>query len=144
MGKEEIARNERCLLFPQCFLLNQKLVSPFVNIYDIASLVAAELGEPKIGLRKRVKYSTFKYVYLSDTQEIGLLFDTLRTATVESATPMELLVIGKEDFVRIFMKAENPEDDADHIKFLRYQHHTVSSVQSDLHLHWQIKVFRSV
>lgn len=56
---------------------------------------------------------------ISQTQEIGLLFDTLRTATVESATPMELLVIGKEDFVRIFMKAENPDEEPDHVKFLR-------------------------
>ena len=37
-------------LFPQCFLLNQKLVSLFVNIYDIISLFAAELEEPKIGI----------------------------------------------------------------------------------------------
>ena len=49
MGKEEIARNEQFLLFPQCFLLNQKLVFPFVNIYDI-SLFAAELEEIKIGV----------------------------------------------------------------------------------------------
>ncbi|KAL4230434.1 hypothetical protein ACF0H5_010816 [Mactra antiquata] len=51
--------------------------------------------------------------------EIGLLFDTLRTATVESTTPMELLVVGKEDFVRIFMKAENPDEEPEHVKFLR-------------------------
>ncbi|XP_052281761.1 uncharacterized protein LOC127879129 [Dreissena polymorpha] len=51
--------------------------------------------------------------------EIGLLFDTLRTATVESATPMELLVIGKEDFVRIFMKADNPDEEPDHIQFIK-------------------------
>ena len=49
-GKEEIARNEQFLLFPQCFLLNQKIVSPFVNIFDIISLFAAELEEPKIGV----------------------------------------------------------------------------------------------
>ena len=49
-GKEEIAHNEQFLLFPQCFLLNQKIVSPFVNISDIISLFAAELEEPKIGL----------------------------------------------------------------------------------------------
>ena len=29
--KEEIARNEQFLLFPQCFLLIQKIVSPVVN-----------------------------------------------------------------------------------------------------------------
>ena len=50
MEKEEIARNEQFLLFPQCFLLNQKIVFPFVNILDIISLFASELEEPKIGL----------------------------------------------------------------------------------------------
>ena len=45
--KEEIACHEQFLLFPQCFLRNQKIVSPFVNIHDIISLFAAELGEPK-------------------------------------------------------------------------------------------------
>ena len=48
--KEEIARNEQFLLFPQCFLLNQKIISPFVNIYDIISLFAAELEESKISM----------------------------------------------------------------------------------------------
>ena len=32
VGKEEIARNEQFLRFPQCFLLNQKIITPFVNI----------------------------------------------------------------------------------------------------------------
>ena len=50
MGKEIIAHNKQFLLFPQCFLLNQKFVSPSVNIYDIISLTAAELEEPKIGI----------------------------------------------------------------------------------------------
>ena len=49
VGKEEIARNKQFLLFPQCFLLNQKIVSPFVNIYDVSSF-AAEFEEPKIGM----------------------------------------------------------------------------------------------
>ena len=48
MGKEEIARNEQFLLFQQYFLLNQKIVSPFDNIYDIISLFAAELEFPKL------------------------------------------------------------------------------------------------
>ena len=46
MEKEEIARNEQFLLFPQCYLLNQKIV----NIFDIISLFVAELEEPKIGM----------------------------------------------------------------------------------------------
>ena len=50
VGKEEIARNEQFLLFPQCFLHNQELVCRFVNIFDIISLFAAELEEPKIGI----------------------------------------------------------------------------------------------
>ena len=48
VGKEEIARNEQFLLFPQCFLLNQIIVSKLVHIFDIISLFASELAEPKI------------------------------------------------------------------------------------------------
>ena len=43
VGKEEIAHNEQFSLLPQCFLLNQKIGSAFVNIFDIISLFAAEL-----------------------------------------------------------------------------------------------------
>ena len=49
-GKEEIALNEKFLLFSQCFLLNQIIVFPFVHIFDIISLFAVELEEPKIGI----------------------------------------------------------------------------------------------
>ena len=50
VGKGEIARNEQFLLFPQCFLLNQIIVSPFVHIFDIISFFAVEVEEPKIGI----------------------------------------------------------------------------------------------
>ena len=50
MGKEEIARKEQFLLFPQYFLLNQIIVSSFVHIFDTISLFATELEEPKFGL----------------------------------------------------------------------------------------------
>ena len=46
----EIAHNEQFLLFPPCFLLNQIIVSPFFHIFDIISLFATELVEPKIGI----------------------------------------------------------------------------------------------
>ena len=49
VGKEEIARNKQFLLFPQCLLLNQKIVSQFVNIFNVLPFCAAELEEPKIG-----------------------------------------------------------------------------------------------
>ena len=56
-GKGEIARNEQFLLFPQCLQLNQITVSPFVPIFDIISLFAVELEEPKICiLGKRLIY----------------------------------------------------------------------------------------
>ena len=48
--KGEIARNEQFLLFPQCFLLKQLIVSPFVHTFAITPLFAAELEEPKIGI----------------------------------------------------------------------------------------------
>ena len=50
VGKGEIARNEQFLLFPQCFLLNQIIVSPFVRNFDVKSLFAAEFEERKIGI----------------------------------------------------------------------------------------------
>ena len=48
VGKEEIARNKHFLPLPQRFILNQKILSPFVHIFDIISLYAAESEEPKI------------------------------------------------------------------------------------------------
>ena len=50
VGKEEIARNEQFLLSPQCFLLYQISVSPFVHIFDFISLLNVELEESKIGI----------------------------------------------------------------------------------------------
>ena len=47
-GKEEIARMKQFPLFPQCFLLYQIIISLFVHIFDITSLFAAELEEPKL------------------------------------------------------------------------------------------------
>ena len=48
--KGEIAHNEQFLLFPQCFLFNQATVSQFAHIFDIISLFAVALEDPKIGL----------------------------------------------------------------------------------------------
>ena len=48
--KEEIARNKQFFLFPQCFLFNQVIVSPFIHVLDIISLFADEFEEPKIGI----------------------------------------------------------------------------------------------
>ena len=49
--KEEIACKELFLLFPQCLLLNQIIVSPFVHIFEIIwFFFAVELEEPKIGI----------------------------------------------------------------------------------------------
>ena len=50
VGKGEIAPKEQFRLFPQSFLLNQIIESPFVHIFDIISLFAAESEEPKIGI----------------------------------------------------------------------------------------------
>ena len=50
VGKEEIARNEQFLLFPQCFLLNQIVLPLFVHMFDIIFLFADELEELKFGI----------------------------------------------------------------------------------------------
>ena len=49
-GKRRNFSNMQFLCFPQYFLLNQIIVSPFVHILDILSLFATELEEPKICL----------------------------------------------------------------------------------------------
>ena len=56
VGKGEIARKEQFLLFPQCFLLNQMIVSPFVHIFHIISLkkFATEIEEHKIVISGKV------------------------------------------------------------------------------------------
>ena len=48
--KGEIARNKQFLCFPQCFQLNQRIVSLFVYVFDIKSLFANEVEEPNIGI----------------------------------------------------------------------------------------------
>ena len=50
VGRGEIAHNEQYLLFLQCFLLNHVIVSPFIHIFYIIPLFAAELEEPEIGI----------------------------------------------------------------------------------------------
>ena len=50
VGKGEIPHNEQFLLFPQCFLLNQIIVSPFVHIFYIISIFATEFEKPKISI----------------------------------------------------------------------------------------------
>ena len=54
VGKGEIARDEQFLVFPQGFLLNQIIVSLFVSFFNIISLFAVELKEPKIGVWVKV------------------------------------------------------------------------------------------
>ena len=59
VGKEEIARYEYFLIFPKCLLLNQIIVSPFVRIFDILPLFAAELEEPKIGIHCKRRHEIY-------------------------------------------------------------------------------------
>ena len=67
VGKEEIAHYKQFLLFPRCLLLNQITVSPFVHIFDIISLFAAEFEEPKIGISgKRFKHLFRSTICLRD------------------------------------------------------------------------------
>ena len=59
-GREEIARNEQFLLFPQCFLLNQIIASPFVHIFDAISLSVAEMEDLKMAYQ--VKGSPISFI----------------------------------------------------------------------------------
>ena len=63
-GQGEITRHEQFLLFPQCYLHDQIIVSPCVHIFGIISLFAAEFGEPKIGISDRgLTVETLENIY---------------------------------------------------------------------------------
>ena len=72
MGKGEIARNEQFLLFPQCFLLNQIIVSSFVNNLDRTSLFVAEFEKPKIGISGKGLSTNFIDIFLSREESCEL------------------------------------------------------------------------
>ena len=75
VGNREIARNEQFLLFPQCFLLKQIIVSPFVHIFDIISLFGAELEEPKIGVSGKGlwPFEAITINHINDSMIVSLL-----------------------------------------------------------------------
>ena len=77
VGKGEIARYEQFLLFPQCFQLDQIIVSPFGHVFDIESLFDTELEQPKIGILgkgltdKDIHIKTIIYTTYRDKDKIG-------------------------------------------------------------------------
>jgi hypothetical protein len=58
----------------------------------------------------------FLFNIKKNIKELAFVYNSLRKATVTSLTSMELISIGKEDYIDIFMsnKSEEPE----HVKFL--------------------------
>ena len=87
--------------------------------WQIFKNVGRKYFSPKSTGLEKTSHSMGNFFIDCLLQEIGLIFNTTRTATVESTTPMDLLVIGKEDFNAIFMKAEDHDEEAEHVKFLR-------------------------
>ena len=61
VGNGKITHNKQFLSFPQCFQLNQVTVSPFVHIFDIIPLFAAEFEEPKIGISGKGLTDNFNF-----------------------------------------------------------------------------------
>ena len=53
VGKGEIAHNEQFLLLPQCFLLNQIIVSALVHSFDTTSLFDAEMENLKLAYQAK-------------------------------------------------------------------------------------------
>ena len=51
--KGETACNQQFLLFPQCFPLNQIIVSPFDLIFEVISVFAAEFKSLKLAYEIR-------------------------------------------------------------------------------------------
>ena len=75
--KEEIALNEQFLLFPQRFLPNQKIVSPFVNIYDITSIFAAELEEHKINMCRKGLTSPLSWHWRASRSAVPIILSAM-------------------------------------------------------------------
>ena len=65
VGKGEIARNEQYLLLPQCFLLNLIIVSPFVHIFDLIPLFAADLEKRKLGISDKGLKGKYDFLNIS-------------------------------------------------------------------------------
>ena len=73
MRKGEIARNEQFLLFPQCFVLIEIIVSLFVHIFEVISLFAGEFEECKIGISGKGLNFVLAFDYFSLFQWCSLL-----------------------------------------------------------------------
>lgn len=66
--------------------------------------------------------------------EIALLHHSMRTASVESLTKMQLLVIDRDDFANIFMMEGQDGGEAEHISHLR--------TRATFLKHWPVEVLR--
>ena len=97
VGKEEIAHNEQFLLFPQCFLLNPIIVSPFVHIYDIISLFATELEKSKIGI------SSNGLIFISDDFQQKFV-DEVFTGLVKMLQHVKVSAYGRDAAMELLIK----------------------------------------
>ena len=57
LGNGEIARDMQFLLFPQCFLLNQIIVSQFVHIFELQLSLLLNLQSLKLAYQVEGKLS---------------------------------------------------------------------------------------
>lgn len=51
--------------------------------------------------------------------ELALLHRSKRTANCSSQGIVQLLCVGRDDFLDIFMRGQNPGDEPEHIQYLR-------------------------
>ena len=84
VGKGEIARNKQFLLFLQSLLLNQIIVSPFVHIFDIMSLFAAELEKPKIGISGNERVNSLPNDKIVDLSILRAFADDIMNRTEQN------------------------------------------------------------
>ena len=79
--KEKLLVKKQFFLFPQCFLLNHIIVSPFDHIFDIISLFAAEFEKPEIGISGKgstewfmISQTSPRFIFTNLSQEHFLSF----------------------------------------------------------------------
>ncbi|XP_064637081.1 uncharacterized protein LOC135493585 isoform X4 [Lineus longissimus] len=90
------------------------------NFYAVLSgqaLVRVRRQDPSTG--ETVQQTVSRIKKGENFGELAIIYRTQRTETVESASHMQLLVVGRDEFLHIFLNTEDENEEPDHVRFCR-------------------------
>ena len=103
VGKGEIAHHEQFLLFPQCFLLNQIIVSPFFHILFKHHIFICEKIVGKGEIAHHEQFLLFPQCFLPNqiivSPFVYILFNIISLFAVELEEPKNMAPIFEENMV---------------------------------------------